>query len=144
MQQPDKDSCDDSMLSYETPFSQSDGISEGTALLSERFTTSETYTESKLEEDADVENTNVNTEGGLYGGSISATSSGTNLSQYELDELEKPWPATFERSISLLAGPIMDTQYIDHLTKSPKITPNLATRKVSSKSLFSDNLCMML
>ena len=132
MQQSNNDICDDSMLSYETTFSQTDGISEGTALISERFPLSERYTENKLEEDSDGGNINGNTEEGLHGGSIGAKSSGTSLSQYELDELEKPCPATFERSISLLAGPIMDTQYIDHLTKSPKIgTPNLATRRVS-------------
>ncbi len=49
-----------------------------------------------------------------------------------MNELERPWPATFERSISLLAGPTMDTSLIDELTKSPKITPNFrARRKVS-------------
>ncbi len=47
-------------------------------------------------------------------------------------ELEKPWPATFERSISLLAGPTMDTDFIEQVTKSPKITPNLSTRRVST------------
>ena len=47
------------------------------------------------------------------------------------DELEKPWPATFERSISLLAGPTMDTDLIDKITKSPRITPNLSKRRVS-------------
>ena len=46
------------------------------------------------------------------------------------DELERPWPATFERSISLLAGPTMDTKFIDDITKSPKITPSLTRRRV--------------
>lgn len=123
------DNCDDSMLSYETPFSQADGISEGTALLSERFTTERFTTESNVEEGSVVGNTNGNADGGLNGGSIGANTSGTRLSQYEIDELDKPWPATFERSISLLAGPIMDTQKIDDLTKSPKITPNLSLRR---------------
>jgi hypothetical protein len=46
------------------------------------------------------------------------------------EELDKPWPATFERSISLLAGPIRDTQFIEEITKSPKIiTPNIRDRR---------------
>lgn len=34
-----------------------------------------------------------------------------------------PWPYTFERSISLLAGPKSDVDDIDRITKSPKIIP---------------------
>lgn len=45
------------------------------------------------------------------------------------DELDKPWPATFERSISLLAGPIRDAHFIEEITKSPKITPNIRDRR---------------
>jgi len=47
----------------------------------------------------------------------------------EDNELYKPWPATFERSISLLAGPISDTEFIEEITKSPKITPNIGARR---------------
>ena len=58
---------------------------------------------------------------------------GNAFNQFEESELEKPWPATFERSISLLAGPISDTDFIEQITKSPKITPNIgARRKVST------------
>jgi len=46
----------------------------------------------------------------------------------DADELERPWPATFERSISLLAGPTMDTDFIENMTKSPKITPSMNAR----------------
>ena len=45
-----------------------------------------------------------------------------------LDEMDRPWPATFERSISLLAGPTMNTTFIDQVTRSPKVTPNLPMR----------------
>lgn len=45
-----------------------------------------------------------------------------------LDEIDRPWPSTFERSISLLAGPTMDTTFIDQVTKSPKVTINLPMR----------------
>uniref|UniRef100_A0A6U3SKZ3 Amino acid transporter transmembrane domain-containing protein n=2 Tax=Ditylum brightwellii TaxID=49249 RepID=A0A6U3SKZ3_9STRA len=37
------------------------------------------------------------------------------------EELEKEWPATFERGISLLAGPKLDVSMVDKITKSPKI-----------------------
>eukprot|EP00559_Dactyliosolen_fragilissimus_P002359 CAMPEP_0184862106 /NCGR_PEP_ID=MMETSP0580-20130426/6627_1 /TAXON_ID=1118495 /ORGANISM="Dactyliosolen fragilissimus" /LENGTH=707 /DNA_ID=CAMNT_0027359833 /DNA_START=66 /DNA_END=2186 /DNA_ORIENTATION=+ len=36
-------------------------------------------------------------------------------------ELEMPWPATLERSLSILAGPTMDTKKIEAVTRSPKI-----------------------
>ena len=49
----------------------------------------------------------------------------------DYDELDKPWPTTLGRSMSLLAGPIMDTEFIDHITRSPKITPNISKRRVS-------------
>jgi len=34
-------------------------------------------------------------------------------------ELEQPWPATFDRGIQILAGPIMNEKSIDGITKSP-------------------------
>lgn len=37
------------------------------------------------------------------------------------EEMDHPWPATFERSISLLAGPRLDVKKVDVITKSPKI-----------------------
>ena len=36
------------------------------------------------------------------------------------EELEKPWPSTYERSISLLASPFVQTAQVDLYTKSPK------------------------
>lgn len=36
-------------------------------------------------------------------------------------ELDKPWPATFDRGIQILAGPIMDEKSIDNYTKSPGV-----------------------
>ena len=36
------------------------------------------------------------------------------------EELAQPWPATFERSISLLASPVISAKAADHFTKSPK------------------------
>ena len=34
-------------------------------------------------------------------------------------EMDQPWPATFERSISLLASPIINASEVEHFTKSP-------------------------
>jgi|AntRauTorckE5430_2_1112549.scaffolds.fasta_scaffold00660_11 hypothetical protein len=45
-------------------------------------------------------------------------------------EFNRPWPTTFERSISLLAGPISDADFIEEITKSPKITPNIGVRRM--------------
>jgi solute carrier family 32 (vesicular inhibitory amino acid transporter) len=36
------------------------------------------------------------------------------------EELDRPWPSTFERSISILASPIIPTKQADLFTKSPK------------------------
>ena len=35
-------------------------------------------------------------------------------------EMDAPWPATFERAISLLASPVIKAQKAKDLTKSPK------------------------
>jgi hypothetical protein len=37
-----------------------------------------------------------------------------------LEEMDLPWPSTFERSVSLLASPIINPQAALHFTKSPK------------------------
>ena len=36
------------------------------------------------------------------------------------EEMEEPWPATFERSIMLLASPIITAKEVDFVTHSPK------------------------
>ena len=56
------------------------------------------------------------------------------------DELERPWPATMDRSFSLLAGPTFDTNFVEKVTKSPKVTPfqaSLAIRKKYRDKLAS-------
>ncbi len=40
--------------------------------------------------------------------------------QVLLEEMNEPWPATFERSIVLLASPVMTARQVDLVTKSPK------------------------
>ena len=98
----------DSLLSVETSLSQDTRLSEGTPLIPN----------DELRAD--------------YGdGDVNDTTADFNDLDIEYDELDKPWPATFERSISLLAGPIMDATFIEQVTKSPKITPNLSARRVS-------------
>jgi hypothetical protein len=51
-----------------------------------------------------------------------ASSTGTTRSQEDslFDEMDRPWPATFERSISLLASPIIKEEEVSRYTKSPK------------------------
>lgn len=36
------------------------------------------------------------------------------------DEMDRPWPATFDRSISLLSSPIIKAEEVIHFTRSPK------------------------
>jgi len=70
------------------------------------------------------------------GGSV-ATSTDDEITR-ELDaELEQPWPATFERAVSLLASPTIGTpRDVDRMTRSPlrsvQVTPLLleARRKI--------------
>lgn len=50
-------------------------------------------------------------------------------------ETVQPWPATFERSIGLLASPVMNAAEADHFTKSPKAgnTPLAIRRRMVSE-----------
>jgi len=115
---------DDSLLSVETPLSQDTllSFSERTPLVpKEDFKEDDRYRESE-------------------GVSSANTSVGDrSLEFFDADnELDRPWPATFERSISLLAGPTMDANFIDKVTKSPKITPNLSARRKNATYLTPD------
>ena len=51
---------------------------------------------------------------------ISPGTSSQESSFFDDDEMFRPWPATFERSISLLASPMINAEKVDHFTKSPK------------------------
>lgn len=56
------------------------------------------------------------------------------------EELEQPWPSTFERSISLLASPIIQKSQADLFTKSPKPGSTalaLARRKDLSRGYYT-------
>eukprot|EP00986_Skeletonema_menzelii_P005373 scaffold1924_cov140-Skeletonema_menzelii.AAC.37 len=46
------------------------------------------------------------------------------------EELEKPWPATFERGIQILASPMLDVKKVADYTKSPSVRARY--RKVSN------------
>lgn len=48
------------------------------------------------------------------------------------DELNKPWPSTFERSVSLLASPILPKRDVEIFTKSPK--PGASPMAMARKS----------
>lgn len=54
------------------------------------------------------------------GAETSTTTSSSSLDDIK-DELNKPWPATFDRGIQILAGPILDEKDIDKYTKSPGV-----------------------
>jgi len=55
---------------------------------------------------------------------LSAGSDGSDTQQSHdtdlWDEMDAPWPATFERAISLLASPVIETDRAKEFTKSPK------------------------
>eukprot|EP00560_Eucampia_antarctica_P005257 CAMPEP_0197831640 /NCGR_PEP_ID=MMETSP1437-20131217/11382_1 /TAXON_ID=49252 ORGANISM="Eucampia antarctica, Strain CCMP1452" /NCGR_SAMPLE_ID=MMETSP1437 /ASSEMBLY_ACC=CAM_ASM_001096 /LENGTH=645 /DNA_ID=CAMNT_0043434651 /DNA_START=52 /DNA_END=1989 /DNA_ORIENTATION=- len=57
-----------------------------------------------------------------------SVSTNTSSDGTEGDELNKPWPATFDRSISILAVPTINKKFIEQATKSPKITPGFSRR----------------
>ena len=58
---------------------------------------------------------------GLLGTTSQDTGSqGSSENENLWDEMKRPWPATFERSISLLASPIINATEADSYTKSPK------------------------
>ena len=68
------------------------------------------------------------------------TSDGANTSNAttsSVEEMDRPWPATFERSISLLASPNMDASFVEKVTKSPKVTPYQVLRARVSLLLLS-------
>lgn len=57
------------------------------------------------------------------------------------DELEKPWPATFERGIQILASPIIDVKQVADYTKSPSVRARY--RKVCEKDILcTHNICL--
>ena len=52
------------------------------------------------------------------------------------DELDRPWPATFDRGIQILAGPVMDEKSIDNYTKSPGVRARY--NKVTTYNMMCD------
>jgi hypothetical protein len=57
------------------------------------------------------------------------------------DELEKPWPATFERGIQILASPMIDVKKVADYTKSPSVRARY--RKVCEKKLLISIMFMI-
>jgi hypothetical protein len=51
---------------------------------------------------------------------VEATSVASEENEVLLDEMNAPWPATFERGISLLASPVVTARQVNLVTKSPK------------------------
>ena len=57
---------------------------------------------------------------GSVASDIDNASEASEDTQVLLEEMNEPWPATFERSIVLLASPVMTARQVDLVTKSPK------------------------
>ena len=72
------------------------------------------------------ESTNLIDHGAEHGvkSQLSTDSDGSDTQQSHdtdlWDEMDAPWPATFERAISLLASPVIETDRAKEFTKSPK------------------------
>lgn len=63
------------------------------------------------------------------------------------EELEKPWPSTYERSIALLASPMVQRSQVELFTKSPKpgSTPAaLARRRDLRRGFYTPDLSVMV
>jgi hypothetical protein len=65
----------------------------------------------------------------------SSISSGSVTSTDDIkEELEKPWPATFERGIQILASPMLDVKKVADYTKSPSVRARYKkVRKIHQK-----------
>ncbi len=122
---------EDSLISVETPLSQDTNLS---------LAETSSFIPQDINVDIEANNIGAKESGGDSTGANTSSNGSSSVHNWEfdLDELERPWPATFERSISLLAGPTMDTDFIDKVTRSPKITPNLSKRRVSELCHIKD------
>jgi len=66
--------------------------------------------------------------------SSTLTDSSTSiLEDITKSELDKPWPATFDRGIQILSGPILDRKKIDDCTKSPGVRARYTKKNLSHK-----------
>ena len=74
----------------------------------------------------------ANEDTGLLDNDKQSSTAGPDQDADIWQEMDRPWPATFERSISLLASPVINWTEADHLTKSPKPgnTPLAARRRM--------------
>jgi hypothetical protein len=68
----------------------------------------------------------------------SSVSSGSVTSTDDIkEELEKPWPATFERGIQILASPMLDVKKVADYTKSPSVRARYKkVRKIYTRCNF--------
>ena len=123
MQSDNWQSEEDSLLSTETPFSQETGLS-----LSED---TNTYLPIDVENNVSKRNQSNDRSGFTSENTSIASNSMHNILDVDSEELDESWPTTLGRSMSLLAGPIMDTEFIDQITRSPKISTNISKRRVS-------------
>lgn len=52
--------------------------------------------------------------------SVDSANTSVDSQQQLIEELDKPWPSTFSRSISLLSSPVLPVNDVEEFTKSPK------------------------
>lgn len=78
------------------------------------------------------------TVGSLPFGGGEESSSTAEASVDDADELDRPWPATFGRTISILAGPhVGDADFVKAATMSPKVTPSLVAYRKDKRRFKS-------
>jgi solute carrier family 32 (vesicular inhibitory amino acid transporter) len=76
-----------------------------------------------------------------------AAAAGADADRRLWEELEKPWPSTYERSIALLASPVVQRSQVELFTKSPKpgSTPAaLARRRDLRRGFYTPDLSKMI
>lgn len=83
---------------------------------------------------SDRDDLEANEETELLGSGNKTLSPPSNEDTEIWQEMDQPWPATFERSISLLSSPLINAAEADLFTKSPKPgnTPMAARRRMVS------------
>jgi len=70
--------------------------------------------------------------------SSSQSNEASSLSVEPIDnEMDRPWPATFDRGVKMLAGPVMDSRVVEELTRSPSVNVRRMMRKNQNKGYYT-------
>lgn len=68
-------------------------------------------------------NNGVNSDTATIDSGSALDTSSDDEQKYDIDEIYGNWPQSFERSISILAGPKLDVNSVDQMTRSPRVVP---------------------